>query len=100
MLRARHALSAKAGDVLYFDAVDDYPLRHRVKPGMTGWAQVNGWRGETARIEQLKGRLDCDLYYVENWSLAFDPWVHLVQGIVTAKMPYERTSHQRQLTRR
>ena len=72
MLRARHALSAKAGDVLYFEAVDDYPLRHRVKPGMTGWAQVNGWRGETARIEQLNGRLACDLYYVENWSLAFD----------------------------
>ena len=72
MLRARHALSAKAGDVLYFDAVDDYPLRHQVRPGMTGWAQVNGWRGETARIEQLKGRVACDLYYVENWSLAFD----------------------------
>jgi Undecaprenyl-phosphate glucose phosphotransferase len=67
-----HALSAKAGDVLYFEAVDDYPLRHRVKPGMTGWAQVNGWRGETAQIEQLRGRVACDLYYVENWSLAFD----------------------------
>ena len=67
-----HPLAAKAGGVPYVDAVEDYPLRHRVKPGITGWAQVNGWRGETTRIEQLKGRVECDLYYVENWSLWFD----------------------------
>jgi Undecaprenyl-phosphate glucose phosphotransferase len=67
-----HALEARAGGVLYTNAVDNYPLRHRVKPGMTGWAQVNGWRGETTRIEQLKGRVECDLYYVDNWSLSFD----------------------------
>jgi lipopolysaccharide/colanic/teichoic acid biosynthesis glycosyltransferase len=67
-----HALAAKAGGVPYIEAVDDYPLRHRVKPGMTGWAQVNGWRGETTRIEQLRGRVECDVYYVENWSLTFD----------------------------
>jgi lipopolysaccharide/colanic/teichoic acid biosynthesis glycosyltransferase len=67
-----HALAARAGGVLYTKAVDNYPLRHRVRPGMTGWAQVNGWRGETTRIEQLKGRVECDLYYVENWSLSFD----------------------------
>jgi Undecaprenyl-phosphate glucose phosphotransferase len=67
-----HPLAAHAGGVPYGKAVDDYPLRHRVKPGMTGWAQVNGWRGETTEIEQLKGRVECDLYYVENWSLTFD----------------------------
>jgi Undecaprenyl-phosphate glucose phosphotransferase len=67
-----HALGSKAGGVLFDDAVDDYRLRHRVKPGITGWAQVNGWRGETTRIEQLKERVKCDLYYVNNWSLMFD----------------------------
>jgi lipopolysaccharide/colanic/teichoic acid biosynthesis glycosyltransferase len=67
-----HALEARAGGVFYGQAVDGYHLRHRVKPGITGWAQVNGWRGETTHIAQLKGRLACDLYYVENWSLMFD----------------------------
>jgi Undecaprenyl-phosphate glucose phosphotransferase len=67
-----HPLAAQAGGVPYVEAVDDYPLRHRVKPGMTGWAQVNGWRGETTKIEQLMRRVECDLYYVENWSLTFD----------------------------
>ena len=42
-----HALEAKAGEVLYFQAEKDYAARHRVKPGITGWAQVNGWRGDT-----------------------------------------------------
>jgi Undecaprenyl-phosphate glucose phosphotransferase len=67
-----HAIAARAGGVPYVEAVHDYPLRHRVKPGITGWAQVNGWRGETERIEQLQGRVQCDLYYVENWSLGLD----------------------------
>jgi Undecaprenyl-phosphate glucose phosphotransferase len=67
-----HAVAAQAGGLPYVKAVDGYPLRHRVKPGMTGWAQVNGWRGDTTRIEQLKGRVECDLYYVENWSLGLD----------------------------
>jgi Undecaprenyl-phosphate glucose phosphotransferase len=67
-----HPLAAKAGGIPYFQAVDDYSIRQRVKPGITGWAQVNGWRGETARIEQLKGRVECDLYYIDNWSLTFD----------------------------
>ncbi len=67
-----HAVAAEAGGLPYVEAVDDYPLRSRVKPGITGWAQVNGWRGETARVEQLKGRVACDLYYVENWSLGLD----------------------------
>jgi lipopolysaccharide/colanic/teichoic acid biosynthesis glycosyltransferase len=43
-----------------------------VKPGITGWAQVNGWRGETDTIEKIQKRVEHDLYYVENWSLAFD----------------------------
>jgi lipopolysaccharide/colanic/teichoic acid biosynthesis glycosyltransferase len=43
-----------------------------VKPGITGWAQVNGWRGETEVVEQIERRVQHDLYYIENWSLLFD----------------------------
>ena len=46
--------------------------RHKVKPGITGWAQVNGWRGETDSLDKMKNRLDHDLYYIHNWSLSFD----------------------------
>lgn len=67
-----HPLAANAAGVSYPRAVGGYLLRHRVKPGMTGWAQVNGWRGETTRIEQISKRVEHDLYYIENWSLAFD----------------------------
>jgi Undecaprenyl-phosphate glucose phosphotransferase len=67
-----HALAANAAGILYDRAISDYPIRHRVKPGMTGWAQVNGWRGQTTTIEQIRRRVECDLYYIENWSLTFD----------------------------
>jgi len=67
-----HALSAKAGRVLYQEAIKYYDARHRVKPGITGWAQVNGWRGETETIEQIQKRVEFDLYYIENWSVWFD----------------------------
>jgi Undecaprenyl-phosphate glucose phosphotransferase len=67
-----HALAANAAGVSYSRAISEYLIRQRVKPGITGWAQVNGWRGETTRIEQIRQRVEHDLYYVENWSLAFD----------------------------
>jgi Undecaprenyl-phosphate glucose phosphotransferase len=67
-----HALAANAAGVSYARAVSEYLLRHRVKPGITGWAQVKGWRGETTRIEQIRRRVEHDLHYIENWSLAFD----------------------------
>jgi Undecaprenyl-phosphate glucose phosphotransferase len=67
-----HALAAKAGTLLYQDAVKYYDARHRVKPGITGWAQVNGWRGETDTVEQIKKRVEHDLYYIEHWSLLLD----------------------------
>ena len=57
---------------LYKDQVDQYMLRHMVKPGITGWAQVNGLRGETDTLDKMKKRVEYDLYYIENWSLWFD----------------------------
>lgn len=67
-----HALAAKAGSILYPDAVPFYDARHRMKPGITGWAQVNGWRGETQTTEQILRRVEHDLFYVEHWSVVMD----------------------------
>jgi Undecaprenyl-phosphate glucose phosphotransferase len=70
-----HALQAKAGGKLYADVIDAYAVRSKVKPGLTGWAQVNGWRGNTETEDDLKGRVEHDLYYIENWSVGFDLWI-------------------------
>ena len=70
-----HPTKAKAADQLYNDVVDGYFARHKVKPGITGWAQVNGWRGETDTTEKLQRRVEHDLYYIENWSLALDLYI-------------------------
>jgi Undecaprenyl-phosphate glucose phosphotransferase len=67
-----HSPLAEAAGVLYVEAVDDYIARYRIKPGITGWAQVNGWRGPTETLEQIDGRVRCDLYYIENWSPLLD----------------------------
>jgi len=70
-----HAINARAADRLYDEAVENYFARHRVKPGITGWAQINGWRGETDTAEKLQNRIEHDLYYIENWSLGFDLYI-------------------------
>ena len=67
-----HAVHAKAADRQYDQVVDGYFARHRVKPGITGWAQVHGWRGETDTQEKLQHRVDHDLHYIENWSIWLD----------------------------
>jgi exopolysaccharide biosynthesis polyprenyl glycosylphosphotransferase len=67
-----HALQAKAEDRLYHEAVDGYFARHRVKPGITGWAQIHGWRGETDSQEKIQQRVAHDLFYIENWSMLLD----------------------------
>ncbi len=67
-----HMPEATAAGVLYFDAVSEYTARHRVKPGITGWAQVNGFRGPTETIDQIERRVAHDIYYIENWSLVMD----------------------------
>ncbi len=70
-----HALQAKAADRLYDEIVDGYFARHKVKPGITGWAQINGWRGETDTREKIAKRVEHDLYYIENWSILFDLYI-------------------------
>ena len=56
----------------YRKVVDYYMLRHKVKPGITGWAQVNGWRGETDTLDKMNKRIEFDLEYIRNWSLWLD----------------------------
>ena len=70
-----HAPSTRAGGRLFSDVVSSYAARHKVKPGITGWAQVNGWRGETDTEQKLVKRLEHDLYYIENWSPWFDLYI-------------------------
>ena len=67
-----HAPNTKAAGQLFADVVVNYALRHRVKPGITGWAQVNGWRGETTTVEDIQQRVEHDLHYIEHWSLMLD----------------------------
>ena len=67
-----HAIAAEAHNRLFDEVVDGYFARHRVKPGVTGWAQINGWRGELDTEEKIRKRVEFDLYYIENWSLWFD----------------------------
>lgn len=56
----------------YKELIDTFLVRHLVKPGITGWAQVNGLRGETNTVEQMKGRVEFDIWYIENWSFLLD----------------------------
>ena len=65
----RHAL---AHNELYKESIHTYMQRHHVKPGITGWAQINGWRGETDTLSKMEKRVEYDLYYINNWSLGFD----------------------------
>ena len=64
-----HAPRAKANGRIYSEVLPDYALRYRVKPGMTGWAQVNGWRGNTDTEDQLRRRVEFDFDYIGKWSI-------------------------------
>ena len=72
-----HAVQGKLQSRLFDEAVDGYFARHRVKPGITGWAQINGWRGEVDSKEKIQKRVEFDLYYIENWSVLFDLYILL-----------------------
>ena len=70
-----HAL---AHNEYYKDLVESYMRRHKVKPGITGWAQVNGYRGETDTLDKMQKRVEYDLWYINNWSLWLDLKIILV----------------------
>ncbi len=70
-----HATQAKAAGGLYDEVVEGYFARHKVKPGITGWAQINGWRGETDTLEKIEQRVKHDLEYIDKWSLGFDLYI-------------------------
>jgi putative colanic acid biosynthesis UDP-glucose lipid carrier transferase len=76
---------AVAHDEQFRALLPGYIWRLKIKPGITGWAQVNGWRGETDTLEKMKGRMDHDLYYIENWTLTLDIkilWLTLWRGFL------------------
>jgi undecaprenyl-phosphate galactose phosphotransferase/putative colanic acid biosynthesis UDP-glucose lipid carrier transferase len=64
-----HAL---AHDDKYSELIGNYAFRHHMKPGITGWAQINGYRGETVEVEQMQRRVEHDLWYIDNWSVSLD----------------------------
>jgi putative colanic acid biosynthesis UDP-glucose lipid carrier transferase len=66
---------AVAHNEQYRVLIDGYMVRHKVKPGITGWAQVNGWRGETDTLDKMKKRVEYDLDYLKHWSLSLDLWI-------------------------
>jgi putative colanic acid biosynthesis UDP-glucose lipid carrier transferase len=63
---------AVAHNEQYAQLIKAYMVRHKVRPGITGWAQVNGHRGETADVDKMRARVECDLDYLRNWSLGLD----------------------------
>ncbi|MCK7593091.1 exopolysaccharide biosynthesis polyprenyl glycosylphosphotransferase [Pseudomarimonas salicorniae] len=67
-----HAVNMRTAELLGSEIIDSYPHRHRVRPGITGWAQVNGARGATDTTQQLRRRVELDLFYIDHWSLAMD----------------------------
>ena len=76
---------AVAHNELYRKLIKGYMVRHKVKPGITGWAQVNGWRGETDTLEKMKNRIDYDLAYLRNWSLRLDLYIIFKTILVVLK---------------
>lgn len=67
-----HAVNMRTEAQLGYEITETYPHRHRVKPGITGWSQINGARGATDTVAQLRRRIELDLYYVDNWSILLD----------------------------
>jgi len=93
-----HALAAKAGGLLYREAVKYYDARHRMKPGITGWAQIHGWRGETRTIEEIDQRVAHDIYYIHHWTIGLDLRIIARTALdaflgVVGKSPGERRRH-------
>jgi undecaprenyl-phosphate galactose phosphotransferase/putative colanic acid biosynthesis UDP-glucose lipid carrier transferase len=79
-----HAL---AHDDEYGQLIANYAFRHHMKPGITGWAQVNGFRGGTPRLEQMAKRVEFDLWYINNWRLSLDIQILLRTSFNLLKNP-------------
>ena len=77
-----HVIAMRAGDRLYHEAVGEYFQRHRVRPGITGWAQVHGLRGEIDNPEKARKRVDYDLWYIDHWS----PWLDVKILLLTLRV--------------
>ena len=77
-------LQMRVDDRLNYEIVAEYAFRHRVKPGITGLAQVKGHRGAVATEEALRSRIACDLYYIDNWSIWLDFKILAMTGTVCA----------------
>ena len=75
---------AMAHDRAFEHRIALYARRHNVRPGITGWAQVNGLRGDTSTDEKMRSRIEHDLYYIDNWSLALDLRI-LVMTVLSRK---------------
>ena len=75
---------AVAHNELYRKLISGYMIRHKVRPGMTGWAQVHGLRGETRTVEQMRQRVEFDLDYLRNWS----PWLDIRIILKTAAIVF------------
>jgi Undecaprenyl-phosphate glucose phosphotransferase len=73
-----HPVAMRTEQRLGEDIIADYAHRHRVKPGITGWAQIHGHRGPTETAEQIRQRIEHDLYYIDNWSPLLDVWIILM----------------------
>lgn len=76
---------AVAHNEQYRALINGYMVRHKVRPGITGWAQINGFRGETETVEKMKQRVECDLDYLNHWSLSLDLWIVLQTVLVMVK---------------
>jgi len=76
-----HALKTRAAGQLFEDVIQDYAARHRIKPGITGLAQINGLRGETATVEDIQKRVELDMHYIKNWKISLDIYILLMTPV-------------------
>jgi Undecaprenyl-phosphate glucose phosphotransferase len=81
---------AVAHNEIYGNLIDDYIGRHRIQPGITGWAQVNGLRGETDTLEKMQRRVQHDLTYIDNWSVLFDL---RIMALTVLTLPFHREAY-------
>jgi Undecaprenyl-phosphate glucose phosphotransferase len=72
---------ATAQNETFAQLISSFSRRHNVKPGITGWAQVNGYRGDTDTLEKMQRRVEHDLYYIDHWSFIFDLWIILLTAL-------------------